>query len=163
MILTMLFFIFNVVWADATEDVVVKMQELSTMREMLAGTLNGRAEPITEQTFKEVCAPVGKNLKSWAEVKGYSARQVSEKYRNPQNAPTRQELAVLARFSKSANLDRFIEGSKVFVPIRVTQACLHCHGEKERRPEFVKQEYPGDRAFGFKSGDLRGMYAIEMK
>ncbi len=34
------------------------------------------------------------------------------------------------------------------------------HGSKDSRPAFVKDNYPADRAFNFKPGDLRGMYAV---
>lgn len=39
-------------------------------------------------------------------------------------------------------------------------SCLACHGMKTSRPNFVKESYPDDRAFEFKVGDLRGMYAV---
>ncbi|MFO8099786.1 MAG: hypothetical protein R6T83_09240 [Salinibacter sp.] len=28
------------------------------------------------------------------------------------------------------------------------------------RPDFVKEGYPDDRAYGFEPGDLRGIYAV---
>lgn len=39
-------------------------------------------------------------------------------------------------------------------------ACLACHGEKDSRPEFIKEKYPDDRAYGFKKGDLRGVISV---
>lgn len=44
--------------------------------------------------------------------------------------------------------------------ITVDRACLACHGAKEERPAFVKENYPGDRAYGFEVGDLRGAYSV---
>jgi hypothetical protein len=29
-----------------------------------------------------------------------------------------------------------------------------------KRPEFIKQHYPLDRAFGFRAGELRGLYSV---
>lgn len=42
----------------------------------------------------------------------------------------------------------------------VGAACLACHGEKNTRPEFVKEKFPEDRAHGFNAGDLRGLYSV---
>lgn len=39
---------------------------------------------------------------------------------------------------------------------------MACHGTKTSRPAFVKQNYPDDKAFDFKVGDLRGMYAVDL-
>ncbi len=39
-------------------------------------------------------------------------------------------------------------------------SCLACHGSKASRPTFVKENYSDDKAFDFKVGDLRGMYAV---
>lgn len=154
----------------ARKEVVAKLNSLTAMREGLASTLDGRDEPITEETFKAVCAPVGKSLKEWAAAKGYEARQVSTKFRNPVHAPTELEAKILARFEKvkpGADAPAFEPGEVkgqvgtfVFVPIRVTSSCLHCHGEKYKRPDFIKAKYPEDRAYGFAAGDLRGMYSV---
>jgi hypothetical protein len=42
----------------------------------------------------------------------------------------------------------------------VEASCLVCHGAKENRPQFVKDNYPQDLAYNFHVGDLRGMYAV---
>lgn len=159
--------------ADAARtETVEKLSSLTAMREGLAATLDDSKEPITEATFKAVCAPVGKSLKEWAASKGYRARQVSAKFRNPANAPDDAEARALARFETikpGQDAPLFEAGAMdgkpatlVFVPIRVTSSCLHCHGGKDSRPEFVKVKYPNDKAFGFKPGDLRGMYSVLM-
>ena len=49
---------------------------------------------------------------------------------------------------------------RYFRRITVRSACLECHGRKEKRPAFVRERYPEDRAFGFERGDLRGVYSI---
>lgn len=148
--------------------VVLKLSQLTQMREALSATLDGRSEAITEETFKNVCAPVGKELKAWSEKSGYRSRQVSEKYRNPNHAPNSREIAVLKRFSADPKLEKWTEkgelegrqGDFVYVSIHVAKSCLHCHGEMDKRPDFVKVKYKEDKAFGFRVGDLRGMYSV---
>jgi hypothetical protein len=51
-------------------------------------------------------------------------------------------------------------GLRYLRQIRVDAACLARHGPKDRRPEFVEQRYPDDRAYDFDVGDLRGLYSV---
>ena len=54
------------------------------MRESLVGAVQGE---VTKETFKAVCKPVGKSLKTFAKAKGLKVSQPSFKNRNPKNAP----------------------------------------------------------------------------
>lgn len=155
------------------EEAFLKLSSFNSMREGLAATLDGRTEKITENTFNEVCAPVGKALKEWGLKEKYQVRQIAEKYRNPNNAPTPEEKSILKLFTSDPSLIRHevpftvdgVNGTKIYVRIRVVSSCLHCHGDFKSRPEFIKSKYPNDKAFGFKVGDLRGLYSafIPMK
>jgi len=153
---------------NAPREAIDYLHTLSRTREALATTLNGKKTEITEQDFKAVCAPVGQSLKRWAEEKGYKARQVSLKNRNPQHAPNPTETAALAYFANNkkakdkieAVTEAGAEGHRVFARIDVTAACLHCHGDKNARPPFIVKKYPEDKAHSFAAGDLRGMYSV---
>lgn len=155
--------------ADSGEKKIVSyLQGLSMTRESLASSLDAKKEPITEEDFKRVCAPVGMSLKKWAGENGYSAKQIAKKYRNEKHKPNPEELAILQRFEKNPSLKDFsakktlngTSGTYTYVRINVTQSCLHCHGAKEQRPEFIQKKYRNDLAWGFKPGDLRGIYAV---
>ncbi len=150
------------------DQVVAELESLSAMREELAATLDDRSAPITEESFKTVCAPVGKRLRTWAEKQGYRARQVSAKYRNPVHAPSEKEDQVLRLFLEDRTMTKKIQtarvnggsGTQVYVAIPVVSQCLHCHGAKSGRPQFIKDKYKDDLAFDFRPGDLRGMYSV---
>jgi len=58
---------------------------------------------------------------------------------------------------KPYNLKRYLRYMR---PISVKQACIACHGSKDKRPKFIVEKYPNDRAFDFKVGDLRGMIEV---
>jgi len=150
--------------AQSVEMVYQKLDSLNTMREGLASSLDPKKEKITEETFKRVCMPVGKQLKEWSQAQGYEARQLARKYRNPQNAVTAKDQAAWDFFEKDAKLIQHKEenaaGITAYVRIPVVAACLHCHGPKEARPDFIKQKYPEDRANDFAAGDLRAIYAV---
>lgn len=145
-----------------------KIESINSMRESLASTLDGRSEPITDDTFKAVCMPVGQELNKWAKDKGYTARQVSIKNRNSKNELTKSDQKNVAEFDSNEHLKEKViesefEGKKgllIYQRINVVTSCLHCHGEKNARPQFITTKYPQDKAYGFKVGDLRGFYSV---
>lgn len=121
----------------------------------------------TKETFKQVCSPVGLNIKQRAKEKNISIRQVSHKERNPKHGANKNEMLAIELFQKRSDIDSLwlnIKGKRhYFKKIIVQKDCLACHGEKSRRPDFVKSQYPGDKAFGFKVGDIRGVYHVKDK
>jgi len=153
--------------SDVTQ-IFSKLSSLNQMREALAAGLNNTKSEITEDTFKSVCMPVGRELKFWSENNGYQARQISHKNRNPNNGLKEYDIKHYQKFQSDPKLSELkvsvnegeLQGSLYYYRITVTQACLHCHGEKNTRPMFIKSKYPDDKAFDFKPGDLRGLYSI---
>ncbi len=98
-------------------------------------------------------------------------RQVSIKYRNPNNKPDDYEAAVLAqmeidpekwkdRIWKEKVIENGKETKRLMKPFVITKACLNCHGSPETIPEVIKEKYPGDLATGYKEGDLRGAISV---
>lgn len=149
--------------------VVTEIEYLDATRSGLASSLEGRSEPPTPQTMKEVCKPVGMRAKQLSEENNWQVKQIASKYRNPNHAPRSQtEENALELFEQNPDLIGFWQKDKVagemgdryFRRINVESSCLACHGAKNSRPDFVKANYPEDRAFDFEVGDLRGMYSV---
>ncbi|QVL52699.1 MAG: DUF3365 domain-containing protein [Cyanobium sp. M30B3] len=148
---------------------VDQMEQLDRMRISLASTLEGSSEEPTMDTMREVCMPVGKRAVAIGQENGWSVRQVASKYRNPGHAPAgSQETGVIDLFARHPEITGMWEpataeqgpGVNYYRRIDVQASCLACHGSRDSRPAFVKEKYPADRAFNFKPGDLRGMYAV---
>jgi hypothetical protein len=148
---------------------VDQMEELDRMRIYLASSLEGSTEEPTMDTMREVCMPVGKRAVAIGQENGWIVRQVASKYRNPDHAPIgSQETEVIDLFAKYPEINGLWErassepgaGVNYYRRIDVQTSCLACHGSKDSRPAFVKDKYPLDKAFNFKAGDLRGMYAV---
>ena len=148
---------------------VVEMEQLDRMRIALASTLEGRSEEPTMDTMKEVCKPVGMKAAAIGQQNGWQVRQVAAKFRNPDHAPaSAQEREVIDLFHRQPAITGLWQpataeqgaGVNYYRRINVEPSCLACHGTKASRPAFVKENYPADRAFDFKAGDLRGMYAV---
>lgn len=147
---------------------VEEIENLDAMRSGLASTLEGVAEAPTLQTMQEVCRPVGMRAKQLSEENGWQVKQIAKKYRNPIHAPNNlNENMALSRFQFNPDLTAYWHrevvdsqpGTRYYRRINIEDSCLVCHGVKNRRPQFVKDNYPDDLAFDFRVGDLRGMYA----
>jgi hypothetical protein len=93
---------------------------------------------------------------------------MAEKYRNPRHRLDSEGQRLFRLFAEDRSLVGLWmrtalagrPGTRYLRRIRVEAACLACHGPKDRRPEFVKQHYPDDRAYDFAIGDLRGLYSV---
>lgn len=141
-----------------------EVERINSMRE---GLVSGVRPPVSKDTFRAVCGPVGMSLKQVAEKEGWVVRQASHKYRNPKHKSNRWEQAAIEVFQKDPHKKDFWQetkkGSFYFRRIDIKTACLGCHGSKKNRPEFVKKGYPEDLAFDFKVGELRGIYSVFIK
>lgn len=144
-----------------------KLHDLNNMRQALAGTLAGHDTEINLDTFKQVCMPVGQELKSWAQKNKFQARQISKKNRNPDNALKPHDELVYDLFLADKKLQKYTVkneqepfGTYFYYRISVDKNCLYCHGNIKDRPRFIIEKYPQDKAHSFAVGDLRGVYSV---
>lgn len=151
--------------------------------ERLVGTLMGEVQ----QSIKADglagavthCATRAQELSdSVGEEEGVNIRRVTEKTRNPLDAPDNYEKQILSRFAALAangELDAAtvhsevteIDGRRVLrflKPIVLRKNCLGCHGGADDIPEEVKAQlreyYPSDQATGYRAGELRGAVSV---
>lgn len=102
-------------------------------------------------------------------------KRVSDKNRNPNNKANEQELAYIE--SAKAQLEAGeeitpqlteIDNKLVgYYPITTNQMCLQCHGElntdvKTETLQKIKELYPADKATGYSTNQLRGIWVVEM-
>lgn len=111
---------------------------------------------------------------------GVTIRRVTHKPRNPAGQADAAELAILRQFeaalpaASATNppppiVTNFTANTTTFfAPIVLNnELCLKCHGEpgKDLATEnvaVIQRLYPQDRATGFKLGDLRGAWRIDI-
>ncbi len=142
--------------------------EITRMRSERARDVINSETEITPAIFKEVCGKVGKRAKEIAKENGFRIRHAAVKNRNPKNAATEDELKIIEGLVVDASLKEstgtvMLGGEEYYrytAPIYVEKACLACHGDKDKRPAFIKEKYPDDKAYGFKEGDLRGIISV---
>lgn len=111
--------------------------------------------------------------------KDVSIKRVSNKYRNPQNAPDKYEIEALDWFNNKLSESNELPnnyGQKIlrknkkilryYKPMIVQTKCLLCHGDDDTRlPDVSKRitkHYPNDLAKNYKNGDFRGLIRVEM-
>lgn len=112
--------------------------------------------------------------------RGVFIKRVSLKNRNKNNYPDDFEKRMLNKFEllkQNNELDSETEFAEIteegdykylryLKPIIVQAECLNCHGDQENMMPDVKdliaQNYPRDRATGYKVGDLRGAVSIKI-
>jgi hypothetical protein len=103
---------------------------------------------------------------------GIVAGRTSDRLRNPANAPRAWAAPIVERYAgrRHADVDGFVvelDGRVgVMRPIHLLASCETCHGPVEALDRDVraqlKERYPTDRAVGYRKGDLRGWFWIEV-
>lgn len=107
-----------------------------------------------------------------------TVKRISLKERNPANRPaTDEESTVLNTFQtlqennillpeylvEQVNKDTY----KYYKPLSINKGvCLKCHGDisKDKRVEaYIGENYPTDKATGYKMNDLRGAIVVTIK
>lgn len=106
----------------------------------------------------------------------WSIRRVTDKNRNPDNLATEHELEILGSFADTAatgpaHYYEWVDSADTrtfcfYMPIRVMPLCINCHGAEadidDATRATLSELYPDDKAVGYKAGDLRGMFVVEV-
>jgi hypothetical protein len=148
-------------------DLVIAAMQDAVLRELNDTLAQGPAVAITSCHLDATAATqrVGR-------YEGIAAGRTSDRLRSPTNAPKAWAAPfVKAHAGRSArSVEGFVVdlGEKVGVlrPIAQRSQCAGCHGPAERLVPAVKAVladlYPADRATGFKEGEIRGWFWVEM-
>jgi PAS domain S-box-containing protein len=101
---------------------------------------------------------------------GYTIRQVSDRYRNPRNAPDPFESAVLQTFYEYPQRQELytinlLEGERVFRYMQAftaDESCLECHGDPDAAPDYIKILFPEeeDPAYHYRIGEVIGAASV---
>ncbi len=99
-----------------------------------------------------------------------SIKRTSMRTRNPKNSPNNSELDVLSKMQGQKIFEPAISYSEnqnpvYYEPIVLKDFCQTCHGfpgnsMTVETDSMIKAHYPDDRATGFSTGDLRGMWVV---
>ena len=98
---------------------------------------------------------------------GLRIGRTSAKLRNPGNTVPAWATPIIAEHpSGPVFVDLPAGALGALLPIRLKKMCENCHGEPSSLAQPVRnaltQLYPNDRATGYKEGDLRGWFWLEV-
>lgn len=143
---------------------------------MLKGELQAAMKKGGPLAAIEVCHVRAPEIADASSTGGWTVARTSLKLRNPGNAPDAWEREVLKAFdtrkakgedpAKLVRAEIVDEGGRpVFrfmKAIPTAKLCLNCHGAKLKPEVAAKLDelYPGDKARGYKAGDIRGAFTL---
>ncbi len=110
-------------------------------------------------------------------AKETTVHRTSLNYRNSENSPKSDEREVLEAMQKDFDAGKALpnlivkkiydDTYKVYQPIYINKGvCLKCHGDistlDKNAYSVIKENYPNDKATGYKMGDLRGAFVVKI-
>ena len=120
-----------------------------------------------------MCQMKAQEIAAAHSVADWTVKRVSAQWRNVADRPDSTEKAMLDRFAEPSTTSDFLvltsgpDTARTFhyyEKIIVRDMCLQCHGDIQTVDQDlwkeVKIKYPYDKATGFKTGDLRGMFVV---
>lgn len=166
-----LLFLASLTLAGQAPDPVLVSRAQAAKAELFA-KLSGRLQEVMKAqgvaAAMEVCHAEAPTLaQAVAAAHGVRIGRTSWKLRNPANtAPEWARPAVAARQPEASFQAGPGGGLRALIPIRLAEGCLRCHGdEASLAPEVrraLRAHYPDDQATGFRAGDLRGWFWVEV-
>ena len=100
----------------------------------------------------------------------YYVRQVSLRYRNPDNRPDNFETIQLTTFRdvKAAEtwqvtMEKGRKSLRYLLPMVSDESCLTCHGSYDSAPAFIQRRFPrGHFSYGYKVGEVIGAVSVSV-
>lgn len=92
-------------------------------------------------------------------------RITSDRFFNPNNAPTRFELSAIESIRDSAGeVSEYheVKGNTLYYARKLvaSSACLRCHDTPEKSPLVMQTKYAGTAGWGYKLGDVAGVISV---
>ena len=140
-----------------------------TARNYIASVTSASDEPANNYNLVPQVAATN-IAKLLTEGREMYVRQVSLRYRNPENRPDAYETERLKEFDKEGAGAREkysiveMQGIKTFrylLPMTATKYCLKCHSSYESAPPFVQERFPpGHPSYNYKLGQVIGAVSV---
>lgn len=161
----------TVVEGSMTSEQGAQLEKARAARDAMFSSLKGRLMEVAGSEGPaaaiEVCSNEAPQIaERISREHGVTIGRTSHRLRNAGNAPPEwASQFVVDRVTEPTYLVR--DGKlAALLPIRIQAQCLMCHGAEDTVPADVKdalaKHYPDDQATGFRDGDLRGWFHVEV-
>ena len=139
--------------------------EIIETREYMSGVVRGEPENNYGLVPQVVATQVARRITRDSK---YYVRQVSLRYRNPDNRPDDYEAEQLRIFAQKPSGETYqistIRGKEAFrymLPMIAEKSCLECHGDYDKAPNFVRVRFPrGHYSFNYRLGEVIGAVSV---
>lgn len=158
---------------EAVEKARIVASTATRGRQYMSSQLQAGGVELTRERYGLIPQVISTRIGSLvAEDLGYAIRQVSERFRNPKNAPDPSEVAMLKEFySDPARKESYrvvtVEKKSVFRYLRpfiVEASCLECHGEPRAAPAFLDEMFPDptEQSYHYRIGEVIGAVSVSI-
>lgn len=142
-------------------------KQIIETRDYISGVVRDEPERNYALVPQVVATQVAKRMTSGSK---YYVRQVSLRYRNPDNRPDAYETDHLRAFAGREVRESYnviaVRGEKVFrymQPMVAEKSCLGCHGAYDEAPAFVRARFPrGHYSYNYRLGEVIGAVSVSV-
>ncbi len=142
-------------------------KQIIETRDYISSVVHGEPEHNYALVPQVVATQVAKRITRDSK---YYVRQVSLRYRNPENRPDPFETAQLERFARGNAHEMYQvvesggkESFRYLLPMQAEKSCLACHGEYDKAPRFVRERFPrGHYSYNYKLGEVIGAVSVSI-
>lgn len=151
----------------AVDNARILAKQIIETRDYMSSVVHGEPAHNYNLVPQVVATQVAKRITRGS---NYYVRQVSLRYRNPENRPDDFETAMLKQFAgKPAEEYSTVTeagGEKVFrymLSMVAEKSCLECHGAYDKAPAFVRARFPrGHISYNYRLGEVIGAVSVSI-
>src|SRR5208337_134926 len=151
----------------AVDNARIIARQIIETRDYMSGAVHGEPEQNYNLVPQVVATQVARRI---TEGSKYYVRQVSLRYRNPENRPDDYETFMLRKLAGKPGQEssEVIEskGGKVFrfmLSMVAEKSCLECHGAYDKAPAFVRARFPaGHYSYNYRLGEVIGAVSVSI-
>jgi PAS domain S-box-containing protein len=140
-------------------------QQIIITRDYLSKHVTSEPEQNPDLIPQVAATSIAKQLTDGSD---FYVRQISLRYRNPDNRPDRFESDQLNKFKGPKPKEVWHvsrEGGKktlrYLLPMVADKSCLVCHGSYESAPKFIQLRFPKDHfSYGYQVGEIIGAVSV---
>ncbi|HLO26004.1 MAG TPA: DUF3365 domain-containing protein [Geobacteraceae bacterium] len=142
-------------------------RQIIETRDYISSVVKGEPDKNYNLVPQVVATNVAQRMTSGSD---YYVRQVSLRYRNPNNRPDDYEAEQLKKFAGKNTLETSSivtqKGKEVFrylLAMKAEKSCLECHGDYDKAPQFVRERFPrGHYSYNYKLGEVIGAVSVSI-
>ncbi len=150
---------------DAVDNARIIAQQIIETRDYMSSVIHDEPERNYALVPQVVATQVAKRITRGSP---FYVRQISLRYRNPENRPDSFETAQLEKFARRSVGEEYRVVSvndrqelRYLLPMLAEKSCLECHGAYQAAPLFVQRRFPpGHYSYNYKLGEVIGAVSV---